>query len=358
MSASGRAERERQAHQGAIEVVCIPLLAGRHDPNSETRQQRAQLRLHGEHDLRAALRGQLGIAAKMNRVAECLIGVDEKGLARQVLLAEPGTCRACAHRVRAEPLAPFIQRQPLRKLTREQQAKAFVEMRQGVPGVELDGTVIARDGLRETPEIEQGIAAIAVVDRRNRILAYPELTLRQRFLGALEVAQRVGEIAMNPVHAGLQLERASPARERRGRPTQLVLLYAEVVVGIGEVRLQSQRAFAAGRRLLIPTQRLQHEPAVIVGHGEIRLERDGPLEARERFRQTSQAAQHVALVVVQFRGGRPQGDCPLETCECLGISLQLPQGYAAAGVSLDVIRFERDRLIEARHSLAETSQVP
>ena len=68
----------------------------------EPRHQRRQFALHFEHDLGAGRGEKRHVARELDRIAETLLGVQQHGLARQRIFAEPQ--RPAAARCAGMPL--------------------------------------------------------------------------------------------------------------------------------------------------------------------------------------------------------------------------------------------------------------
>jgi hypothetical protein len=85
------AKRQRQAHQRTVHVEVPQPIACRNDLRA-TRQachQRVQGALHFKNDARAARRNVRNIAGELDRIAETLLGMQEDGLAGDVLRSKP-----------------------------------------------------------------------------------------------------------------------------------------------------------------------------------------------------------------------------------------------------------------------------
>src|SRR5579885_1930422 len=107
-----RCERERQAEQGAVQVEVGQGVAPLYDPRraGKRAQQRGQRRLHLDDNPRPALRHQRDVAAELERVAESLLGMQEDGLARDLMRSGPQRLREVAKgagQLRDSP-APFV----------------------------------------------------------------------------------------------------------------------------------------------------------------------------------------------------------------------------------------------------------
>src|SRR5262249_24097858 len=155
------AERERYAEERKLEIAGRRCVAVAHDRDAaaKRRHQLRQLRLHLQHHRRAA-RGEKGRkAGEHDRVAEALLGVEQKTLASEVLAAPLG---------RAENARPpggavttrFVFRPAGAQIALLQQEEAAVETAAPVTRIERQDPVVSCQRLSKPPERAQRRPAV------------------------------------------------------------------------------------------------------------------------------------------------------------------------------------------------------
>ena len=159
-----RAERARQAHQRTVQVEARQLAAARDDGGNarDPGEQRHQVGLDLQDHVGAAPGDQRGIAHELDGVAETLLGVQQHGLAREVLRAGPQRRRERppALRERGRGPAPFVRCPAGREIAEREPRHGELELRLGEIRPERDRPLQIGDRLLDAVEPAQRVRAV------------------------------------------------------------------------------------------------------------------------------------------------------------------------------------------------------
>ena len=174
----------------------------------EPRHQRRQFRLHFEHDLGAVRGEKRHVARELDGVAKTLLGMQQHGLPRQRIIAEPQRPAAAfllGHAAAAP--APFVFLKAAAIVAERQQRQRFHEMDVGVVLAQRVRLAVAGNGVVEA--VERGERAAAIEQRTGMIGRRGERVVvgRDRVGIAAEIVQRDAAVEMRGRMARRQCQR-------------------------------------------------------------------------------------------------------------------------------------------------------
>ena len=230
----------------------------------ETAHQRVKRLLDLKDDAGAARRNQRCVAAKLNRIAKSLLGVQQHRLACDVILTQPQRLRKHApvgRHIGFLP-APLIFSKAAGEIAPQQPHRRFVAMRNDI--VRLQRERLRRTVQRLVIPIElfENFAAIAEhfgIEWPQRLQA---VVARQRFGKPLEIMQRVAAIVDCVRIIRARGERQVVIRQRLGMPLHLVQNNAALGQQLRVSRPQRQRAAEIDQRFVMALEPRQRNTAV------------------------------------------------------------------------------------------------
>ncbi len=288
-----RPEGVRQAHHRAVQVESRQGLAlGEHLVHAlQAPHQRLQRRVDLDQHPRAARRDQGRIAAELQHVAEALFGVQQDGLAVQLLVAAPerrvesAALQVGAH-VAVVP-ARLEQGKALGIVAEAEVGEAAVGLDLGRGRIQRDRPLEALHRLGQPAQAAQGVAAVAVGARVVRLAPQHLVIADDRLLRPGEVEQGVAAVQVRVGEVGRELQRRLARREGRLIVPRLALGARQVAARdrIGGGELHRRRQVLDGLLRLAGLD--QHEPAQVTGHGVVGIGGD---RFAERLPRLGQAA--------------------------------------------------------------------
>src|SRR5580698_7446390 len=147
--------------------------------------------MHGKNDARAFSHRQLGITAKLDRVAEPLFGTDQQGLADDPLLAAPERLVMAPRPRNIGALeAPFVEGPAVVKAPQLQCSEPLIPMSVEMIGVDGNGMVKACQRFLDTPDIVQGEPTIIPGAGDTWVRRETPVEAREGLLWEAEMLQR------------------------------------------------------------------------------------------------------------------------------------------------------------------------
>jgi hypothetical protein len=260
------AERERQAHLGAVRVEGRQRLAddrGRVRAALEVRDQPFERGRHLDHDAAAARRHQRRVAQQHQAIAKALFGVQQDGLAVERLTA-PDRLREVARLAARLPPAPFELRQAGGIITVAQQKERLGEVRIHIVRPDLDRAAELDDGLVAPAAALQRLAEIEEALGKVR----PERDRATEAVDGLAVTAALrqcrAEIVAGGDQVGRERHRLAGGFLRPGEAAAAAQRARQVAVGLGVVGRELDGALEAADRILMARQRQEGGPEIVV----------------------------------------------------------------------------------------------
>ncbi len=264
----------------------------------EARQQTFQFSLNLEHDRGAAARQQRRIARELDGVAQTLFGMQQDGLARERIFAEPERAAVAAARVgHAGALpAPFVLLEAAAQVAQPEQAQRLIEMGIGIVFLPRDRLAEAVD--RVGVAVERLQRAAAIIPGLHMVGGRGEGAIEggDGFVITAERGQRVAAIVQRGRVSRHQRQCGVEIGERRFAAAEHCERTAAAKQGVGVARIARQDLLEAGQRLLRAVEREQRVAAIEQGVRVARPQRQRLVEAAKRLGVTLERVQHIGEI--------------------------------------------------------------